>query len=498
MNSKGSKQESDNEKRLLNELITKDEKLRNAIEEKRRIANEKLALERKNKEVTSSYVWKATWPIRKVLTLPQTIVNKLKSKLAAREVAKTKKLELLNRRLKRDLEVLTEKYHYEVYVRKELEGKSLKQNLEQLDTSFSLLTEALKQSIYNGEILPSLETLMKSNSTLNEEYVRSLTEVAKHFENSEEVLRQPIYQKILDGLKAHQVPEFMTRSAYPEGDIYLNQVASFRSCITLRIRKRQLDSFIPEWILDNKSVAYQFVDHLNIPRPNVSKETYSYQNLKEQYGVAIKPLSSAGSRGVYLVYDRGDIVNVRSGQGLSSWRDLQSHMKADLQSGLVEHDTWLIEELIFENKESKKPARDFKFYCFYGKVALILEVIRSPDLKYCWWNRNGKMVETGKYAQQNFKGQGVDLEMIERVEELSTEIPSPFIRMDFLFGEENQMYFGEFTPKPGHYDKFNKETDLLLGEYFLEAEVRLVKDLLEGKEFSEFNHIANSVLNRRI
>src|SRR5699024_12457653 len=72
----------------------------------------------------------------------------------------------------------------------------------------------------------------------------------------------------------------------------------------------------------------------------------------------------------------------------------------------------------------------------------------------------------------------------------SSEIPVPFLRIDFLRGEDG-LIFGEFTPKPGNYDEFDERTDQLLGDYFLDAEARLVDDLLNGKQFGAYKELSN-------
>ncbi len=61
-------------------------------------------------------------------------------------------------------------------------------------------------------------------------------------------------------------------------------------------------------------------------------------------------------------------------------------MEKDLETGAVDRDEWMIEELIYENRREKVPARDVKFYCFYGKVGIILEIVREPEVRHCWWN----------------------------------------------------------------------------------------------------------------
>ncbi len=73
-----------------------------------------------------------------------------------------------------------------------------------------------------------------------------------------------------------------------------------------------------------------------------------------------------------------------------------------------------------------------------------------------------------------FNGLGVTEEEVKMAEQISKKIPAPFIRIDFLRGEDG-LVFGEFTPKPGNYDEFDDETDRILGDYFLKAETKLIE-----------------------
>lgn len=95
---------------------------------------------------------------------------------------------------------------------------------------------------------------------------------------------------------------------------------------------------------------------------------------------------------------------------------------------------------------------------------------------------------TGKYNDQLFVGKGFTQQELAQVNEISRQIPSPFMRIDFLRGE-NGLVFGEFTPKPGNYDEFEETIDRWLGDCFLGAENRLVTDMLQGKKFDAFSDI---------
>src|SRR5699024_6527899 len=141
-------------------------------------------------------------------------------------------------------------------------------------------------------------------------------------------------------------------------------------------------------------------------------------------------------------------------------------------------------------EKNLKPARDLKFYCFYGEVALVLEIQRFPSVRYCWWDSSGNSINTGKFHKKFFEGDGVTQEDVNFVEEMSKEIPTPFIRIDFL-KSKNGLVFGEFTPRPGQYEQFNKNIDQFLGDCYLKAEGRLINDLYNGKQFSNFRKLEN-------
>ncbi|PIB49322.1 teichuronopeptide biosynthesis, partial [Pseudomonas sp. 2588-5] len=91
-----------------------------------------------------------------------------------------------------------------------------------------------------------------------------------------------------------------------------------------------------------------------------------------------------------------------------------------------------------------------------------------------------------------FEGEGFTKGELELVEKLSAELPVPFMRIDFL-KTSKELVFGEFTPKPGNYDEFNQKTDQSLGEMYLEAEYKLIDDLINGKKFSCFKEIYRKV-----
>ncbi|WP_010531632.1 ATP-grasp fold amidoligase family protein [Lentibacillus jeotgali] len=349
------------------------------------------------------------------------------------------------------------------------------------------MLKAISEAKNDGKLLDYLGKLIRQKQEHELNYNRALQYAARLFMNEQEDFRNMVYASALTGLKMEDIPEFMIRSGVTD-DISLRPAVSFRASLNRRMRQMQLVGSLPEWLLDNKLAGYTFADAIGIRRPWTSDETYSINNLPAKERIVIKPAAGAGSRGVYLVNDFNDIVDMKRSNKLENWDELKANMNQDLESGWVNLDEWVIEELILEC--DKTPASDIKFYCFYGKIGLILEIVRYPELKYCWWTATGERVRTGKYDQNLFTGKGVFKHELDAASDISKKIPAPFIRIDYL-RSENELVFGEFTPKPGNYDEFDKATDQWLGDYFVEAEGRLINDLLEGKQFNDYNELAD-------
>lgn len=354
------------------------------------------------------------------------------------------------------------------------------------------ITQRVRTLKDEGILLENLQTMIQQKIRITENYREALLYAARLYMNADQEVRDAVYNEIFAGLSIDEIPEFMIRAGLDESPISLRHTSSFRACLSQRMRQSQLVGTLPEWFLDDKRTAYQFVKQFDLKVPQLDERIYTVDSIPNQEGIVIKPVDAAGARGVYLMHNENLIFDVRNARDLTSFAALKEAMQQDLQSGAVDADEWLIEQLIYENKKQLLPARDIKFYSFYGKVGLILEIVRDPEIRHAWWTRDGRRIDTGKYEATLFTGQGVSQEEIDKVEHLSKAIPAPFMRIDFLQSEDG-LVFGEFTPKPGNYDDFDLKTDQLLGDYYIEAEARLIKDLLKGKTFPEYEQFVQSL-----
>lgn len=370
----------------------------------------------------------------------------------------------------------------------ELEEVKEKLHQNMLDTrslNRQQMMNTLREKKIDGTLIDYLETAIEQKNAHVKNYNEALIYAARLFMNEQEEQRNLVYNKVLKALNAEEIPEFMVRPGLSDEPLPLTHVSSFRGSLSKRVRQKQYAQLLPEYTLENKIEAYDFVDALDVRRPELIEGEFSMIDVPKKEGTVIKPVDGAGSRGVYLLYSLNDIIDIRRSKQLTSLGELAESMQKDLTIGWVEEDNWMVEQLILENKQEKLPARDLKFYSFYGKIGLILEITRFPERKHCWWTATGERIRTGKYEEDLFKGQGVTEEELQLAEEISLQIPAPFIRIDFLRSEEG-LVFGEFTAKPGNYDDFDDETDQWLGDYYTEAETRLTEDLLAGKKFTEY------------
>ena len=353
----------------------------------------------------------------------------------------------------------------------------------------------LKRAVKKGEEKGYLDRLIAQREEEDAEYISSFYYAARliYRKGNREERREGL-KTVLAGLKIEEFSEFLVKRSR-QLKIPLEGAASFKASLTMRTKMRELGGFAPEWKLNHKVNSYQFVDLLGVRRPRRLGKYYRCCQLPLEEKIVVKPLREAGSAGVYLVFADDHILNIKEKKKLIGWQEMVESMQEDLASGKVRKDQWIAEELITSSEgiqgEEAIP-KDMKFYCFYGKVALILEMLRYPKIQHCWWSPQGEILQTGKYEDTFFQGDGFQPEDVELAGSISAEIPAPFVRIDFLKIEEG-LVLGEFTPRPGHYEAFNEEYDRWLGEQFLEAEARLHYDLLMGKKFAAYQEYLQTI-----
>lgn len=266
---------------------------------------------------------------------------------------------------------------------------------------------------------------------------------------------------------------------------------SFHSIMMQNSEEKRIGIPVFAWNLDHKTKAYEFADKIGLRRPDCNNEVCKFREIKQPGRPAVlKPVRATGTVGVAFYFDENHIRVLKNNLNFSSWREFTEYtnkyvIKDNVVTGGV-RDRWIVEDMILEDLQLMTPARDIKFYSFYGKVVLILEIVRGENPRHCFWSRDGRrLTDTGKYDSETWIGDGVSAQQIEEVEKISLNLPVPFMRIDMLKSVDG-MVLGEFTPRPGQWDRFNQKYDRLLGEEYLQARSRLYQDLLNGKTFQHF------------
>lgn len=243
----------------------------------------------------------------------------------------------------------------------------------------------------------------------------------------------------------------------------------------------------PTWRLDPKHSAYEFVDAIGARRPRSDKQQYSLDEVPKTAPGVLKATQATGSRGCYLIYSPERVVHILDQKSFGSIDEAMGHAR-----GLIGdrarpiRDEWMWEEMILEDSMAQRPARDLKFYAFYGEILLMREsVYVDGKTRVAYWDASGVQSDMGHPQDYDFDRVGFTEADAQVVSEISAQIPHPYCRIDMLKGE-GELVLGEFTPHPGNFDEFTDEWDRRLGEAWVRAESRLMGDLLRGKSFKPF------------
>ncbi|MGP5048474.1 ATP-grasp fold amidoligase family protein [Glutamicibacter ardleyensis] len=269
--------------------------------------------------------------------------------------------------------------------------------------------------------------------------------------------------------------------------------ASFHSLLYWESRKAFNHRENSAWLLDEKLNAYTFAERLGLQTPALELQSFSYNQIPLERNTVVKPLTGVMSQGVFLITSDA-IIDLVNNQKIATFGDLRHSMKTLVENGTIKEDRWIRERLILDDKNVDQPARDIKFYTFYGQPLLALETARIPKVQRCWYDNYSNLINTGKYSTELFVGYGIPAEFYEIAARISKNIPAPFVRVDLLASPDGAVV-NEITPKPGGAHLFAASIDKSLGNHLVSADARLRTDLISGKTFDHFKSVQNRPAN---
>lgn len=264
---------------------------------------------------------------------------------------------------------------------------------------------------------------------------------------------------------------------------------SFWRAIVERRRKEQLGN-VPEKRLGiNKERDEAFARRVGVTTVRTLHQGPFSTTPRTSSPTVLKPVKSSGSRGAFYVSDKY-LFSIADSRTVADWDELEQLARKQLRIKDLDDVKWQSQELVTLHE---KPAPDLKFYCFYGEIGAVLEAHRYPSPRYAYFDGLLRPINFRVDAKSGFSDMSetsiskgdIDDRKVDIARRLSQEIPAPFMRIDFL-GADEDLVFCEFSSAPGMSHLLMPEHDRRLGILYHEAELRLIDDLLAGKQFDHY------------
>lgn len=131
----------------------------------------------------------------------------------------------------------------------------------------------------------------------------------------------------------------------------------------------------------------------------------------------------------------------------------------------------IVNGIITELKHEYDELKDYKFFCFNGKVKFFkVDFGRFVEHHANYYDTDGNLLPFGEKSFEPDPSYNIELpnnlkEMIKLAESLSKN--EPFLRVDF-YNVNGKIFFGELTfyPASGLGKWTTEEADMKIGEYF--------------------------------
>lgn len=366
-----------------------------------------------------------------------------------------------------------------------------------LNTNWAaIVVEELKNG-NDAAVLAHLKQMASEKRRIKKSYLDQASEIRKAVYRYRNSLSQD-YLKVLFDM--HSIDEFCWEQF---ADIYkyrfpIMQAAPLTQQYVRRRRMKQIGNVPDRWLPYSKEAGLLFADMANV-RHAKTEFNIPIEKIKPRKDIVIKPMVSRGSIGAYLITDLDHILVPKDQILLKSWDEMLDHAKKLFDKKIIEN-TYMIQEFIYADALTKMPAHDLKFYTFYGEIGCVNEICRDPGLGYWWYTPEGKPINIGINNPPEVSPIGFKPEYLKIVQELSSKIPCPHMRIDFLVGEDG-IYFSEFCSQTGSeveriLEVVSPSWDRSMGNMYLKAEMRIINDLLAGKRFDEINEF-NRICDKR-
>ncbi len=331
-----------------------------------------------------------------------------------------------------------------------------------------------------------------------EKFHREKDKISRHLTNElikARSVKSDVVSDFVSSFSFSDAPYWMVKRTDKFGD--LSELSSFRALLTARTRAYSLCGgyYYPEKILQDKKYGYQFSDLVGFKNPLIDMNIAHY-DLEPHAKTVIKPMRSAGSRGVYLIEAENKFFDVSEGEWIYSWDVVKQRIEKAPFGRLGKR--FMRERLICDSTTEDNLPYDFKFYCFYGQVELVGVIKRHPFVRDKWFDGEGLPIDRGfETVSSSNDLPAPSQEAIQAARNLSLQIPAPFCRIDLISGDEG-LFLSEFTARPGTFHRYSKELDMHFGNEYMKAENRLQQDLFSGRSFEAYRKLVQNMLENSL
>ena len=145
------------------------------------------------------------------------------------------------------------------------------------------------------------------------------------------------------------------------------------------------------------------------------------------------------------------------------------------------------QQLIGAGRDNALPT-EVRVFGFYGEVGMV-NVRRATHHGNRAGTRVRRFLEDGTPGPRhplhddNLGLPDIFEEAVEIGRRFSTQVRRPFLRIDLL-DDGGDVVFGELTPRPGGPHYFGPDDDRRLGELWERAQARVLKDVMNGSDYS--------------
>ncbi|KGM09946.1 ATP-grasp fold amidoligase family protein [Cellulomonas bogoriensis] len=250
---------------------------------------------------------------------------------------------------------------------------------------------------------------------------------------------------------------------------------------------KRLGGPLPMWELNRKHRGYRFAVSHGVAIPPVigayaRPADVPWDELPDAF--VVKTFHGTASHGVMPVRRDGDRFRDLLSSRHLGVEDIQARLTRLVDKGSVSEELFIEELMTAPQGTGLEVVPDYKLYCFYGTIGMIMVAGRrsraADGRAFRYFDADGADMgnaRPGLALDQSLPAPRHLEALTSTGRLLSGAIRSPFVRVD-LYERDEGVVFGEITPAPGGVQVLRPELDASFGELWEDAQARLEREAI--------------------